>query len=192
MNIKALITTLAIVGSSSVAMARPATTTVSANAQITASGSWSFGFGGSAPTVQVRDHRTPVRTTVRTPIRVGTYNPRFASYHNDSYDNDYDRGYDSRQWLELGTRSAGTTTYFTMPTNEPVRALHLEAESGRPVISSIFVRYHDGSQQEIPVNAYLSRGGITVPLVVKNSPIHQIIFWSPEQASGSFSASVAK
>ena len=49
MNIKALITTLVIAGSSSVAMARPVTYSASAEAQ------WSFGYNNTSPVV--RDHR---------------------------------------------------------------------------------------------------------------------------------------
>lgn len=195
MNTKALITTLAIVvGSSSVAMARPATVSVSGSASVR--GSISFGTSNYVTAYQnpsIRDHRTPVRQPVR-PVRQpvlinhGTYNTDFGSYSNEM---PYGQGYFG-DWLDIGTRDSGTSSYITMPTNEPVRALHLEATSGRPAISSVFVRYHDGSQIEIPVNSNLSARGLNLSLVVKNSPIHQIIFYSPAQAKGTFTAFVAK
>lgn len=187
-KIKALITAV-VLASSSAAMAAPLTISTSVRGSVSLNGGVSFQTGYSSSTI--RTHRTPTRAPVRpAPVRVDrSYNDRFDSYEAQLPVRQYNN---LRDWLVLGMRDSGTTTHFTMPTNEPLFALHLEATSGRPAISSIFVRYHDGSQQEIPVNANLSRGGITVPLVVKNSPIHQIIFWSPEQAQGTFTASVAK
>src|SRR5688572_24499314 len=72
MKIKALVTML-VLGTSSVAMARPATVSGSAGGTVTASAEWSFSTtsdrGSDRGRVTVRDHRNP-----RTPVVV--YQPR--------------------------------------------------------------------------------------------------------------------
>jgi hypothetical protein len=59
MNIKALITTLVLAGSSSVAMAKPA---------VTIKGSASVSIGSAPTTVVVRDHRAPAADCHDTPV----------------------------------------------------------------------------------------------------------------------------
>lgn len=152
MNIKALITTLAIVGSSSVAMARPATTVVSANAQFTASASW--GFGGNSR-ARVRDHRTPARWS-----QVG--------YDDRADDRDFGRDYNdnwagySRFDLLADNLNFGAGEYRKdiMPSAaERFSKLRIEADRGSTYLMKVVVEFADGTaQQQINLDRTLRAG----------------------------------
>jgi len=197
MNTKALITALAIVvGSSSVAMARPATVSVSASVR----GSISFGQSNYQTNYQqpdIRDHRTPVRVVVRQPVApVRTFgwdrepaimdrNLQFSTPGADG-----EMPYNDARWESVGT--FGTGQYGTSAlvySREIVYAIKINTASGRPAFTSVLITYQDGTRQEVQVNAYVTRTGITIP--TKQAAIRQVQFLSPSNARGTFSFEIA-
>jgi len=170
MNIKALITTLAIVGSSSAAMARPATVSVSANAQ--ASLSW----GTSRPVI--RDHRTPSNVY---PVRSAThewtdreydYNPYFSAPRFKTLDADLQFGdTEYRKDIVLG----GTKGRFN--------TLQIEADSGRTYIMKVVVEFSDATFQQIDLNKTLRSGDdVTLDLAGSNRSINRILIYRADGA----------
>ena len=169
MNIKALITTLAILGSSSVAMARPATVSVSANAQA----SWSWGTTGPV----VRDHRTsriPVRTATHQQWndREYNYNPYTAMPRFTMLDSDLQFG-DTEYRKDIVL--AGTKGRFN--------TLQIEADSGRTYIMKVVVEFSDATFQQIDLNRYM-RGGeaVTLDLAGSNRSINRILVYRADGA----------
>ncbi len=157
MNFKALITALVIAGSSSVAMARPATT-VSASAQVTASASWSVGTTSSSQSnrVQVRDHRT---STVQQPVRPTPPPPVWqANYGGRNYTEDRFNRYDLlAQDLNFGT---GEYRKDIMPSAvDRFSKIRIDADSGSTYIMKVVVEFADGtSQQQINIDKTLRAG----------------------------------
>src|SRR4051812_31447098 len=163
MNTKALITTLAVLGStSSLAMANPAPAPVSASATL----SWNASYAparGYATEIQAyqapiaRDHRMytpPVRVVVQPPVA-------------RPVDRDWGRGY-GRQPRE--TILADGLTYNAGEYRKDIvlegrgrfNAVTLHEEGGRNFIKEVRIEFIGGAVQSIPVNQTL-RPGQTMP-----------------------------
>ncbi len=156
MNIKALITAFAILGSSSVAMARPATV----SASVHASASWSV--GQRTPTVTVRDHRRP--TVVQAPL--ATHVP-----YGDRYDGRwgaYEPRYQPQPVRLSGPMSFGTTEYrkdVYPTTNDRFSRVAIEGTSGQTFVQLVKVQFTDLEWKFITVNETIRAGeAIELPL----------------------------
>lgn len=171
MNIKALITTLAIIGSSSVAMARPATFSASAEA------SWSWRTGSRAPIV-VRDHRVhrePVRNyddyvDVREERMVfpnnnvltedaSVYKGPFPAAHQQ-IDDGYGYGYYRPRWITVTAPTRidrGRQFISDIPDFGRVTRIRLQHNAGTTAIDKVLVRFADGGEQVINISANLDR-----------------------------------
>lgn len=157
MNTKALITTLAVLGStSSLAMAKAAPAPVSASATV----SWNASYtpvNGYATEIQapiVRDHRSypaPVRVVVQPPL------PRRV-------DRDWDgRGY---RWQPRPTVLADGLTYNVGEYRKDIvlegrgrfNEVTLHEDGGRNFIKEVRIEFIGGAVQSIPVNQTLRPG----------------------------------
>lgn len=169
MNIKALITTLVIVGSSSVAMARPATAVSSTSASVNASASWSFGY--STPTVRptVRDHRTNTR-----------YRPaHFQTWGSDQWN---DRNRTPRYDVLGDNLNFGNGEYRKdiMPGGvDQFSTLKIDADQGRTYIMKVVVEFADGTaQQQINLDRTLRAGeSLTLDLTGRSHTISRILVY---------------
>lgn len=198
MNTKALITALAIVvGSSSVAMARPATVSVSGSVR----GSISFGSSSNYDHYDagyqrdIRDHRMPVRT-IRQPVAplrtwgwnrepvIMDQNLQFTTPNPDG-----EMPYNDARWETVGTFGTGFNgTAALVYSREKVHAIQISAMSGRPAFTDVLITYQDGTRETVHVNAYVDRTGMTI--VTKPAPIRQVQFLSPSNVRGTFSFSI--
>ena len=158
MNTKALITTLAVLGStSSLAMAHPAPAPISASATV----SWNASYTpvrGYATEVQapiVRDHRTPYTPPVRFVVQPPLPRP---------VDRDWDgRGY-GRQ--PRATILADGLTYNTGEYRKDIvlegrgrfNEVTLQEDAGRNFIKEVRIEFIGGAVQSIPVNQTLRSG----------------------------------
>ncbi|MDX2091182.1 MAG: hypothetical protein SFX73_25205 [Kofleriaceae bacterium] len=173
------IITAIVVGSSSAAMAAPATFSASVN------GTFSASAGGL-----VRDHRTAITST---PVR-----PSFSAVR-PAPATIFERGprpmvgsYDYVDWMWLGTRAANAKSYVQLPRDSRARWLLVEPTRGAPSLSKVFVRYHNGTQHELDVSSMrIGAQGLMLPLAVMSSSVHQIIFYPAAGSQGEFKASVA-
>ena len=176
MNTKALITTLAVLGStSSLAMANPAPAPVSASATV----SWNASFApvrGYATEYQapiVRDHRTytpPVRVVVQPP----------APYRADA---DWGR---RRGWQPRETILADGLTYNAGEYRKDIvlegrgrfNEVMLQEEGGRNFIKEVRIEFIGGAVQSIPVNQTLRPGQtMTFDLDGTNRAINRIFVY---------------
>ena len=168
MNIKALITSLAIVGSSSVAMARPATY----SAQVNASASFNLGFG---PTV--RDHRTP-STPTRAPIVV-----RPTALHSDwGGRNDGRYEYQPRPMMLADDLTFGNTEFrkdVIVGSNVgSFNTVRIEATAGRTYVQKVGIEFTNGVVQMIPVNrTFFNDQSMTFDLDGSNRQISRIFVY---------------
>lgn len=157
---KALIITLGILGSSSVAMARPVIS-YSAEASLT------FGTRTSGPVV--RDHRW----TQTTPTRWNT------GYWNERRDRDY---YQPRVEVLGEGLSFGDTQYrkdIVVGSHlGNFRALQLNSNGGSTYIMKVVIEFADGGVQRIDINRTL-RGyqGLTLDLDGNRRPLHRILIY---------------
>jgi len=173
MNIKALITTLAILGSSSVAMARPITYSASAEA------SWSWGTGASTrPTV--RDHRDYSAPVV---VRPAPARARFEVGDWRDYDNSGARYYQPRAFvLEDGIQFADheyRKDIVMGATNERFNTLRFDAAGGNTFLMKVVIEFADGGAvQQIDLNRTL-RGNQSVSLDLSGSSrkLHRILIY---------------
>lgn len=185
MNIKALITTLGILGSSSIAMARPATYTASANA------SWSFGYD-SGPVV--RDHRYDTDRTVRT-TRTQFQRDRWAD--RPGYGYDYQpRGMTLAEGLQFGN-SEYRKDILVGASAGRFNAIRLDSDGGTTFVKEVRVEFLDGGFQSIQVNRNLNgNGSMTFDLDGNNRPINRIFVYRADQEglnwrhNGEFSVTV--
>ncbi|MDB4963239.1 MAG: hypothetical protein JWP01_3238 [Myxococcales bacterium] len=183
MKIKALITTLAIIGSSSVAMARPVTVSGSANA------SWRFDTRPAPTTTVVRDHRVqPVIVTPAHPaaLRAGT---RWNAYANAGWSDRYDDGFDDGRYnrpralvLAEGL-NFGNTEYRKdlVPGAGAGRfnALRIDSDGGQTFIVKVVVEFADGGAvQVVDLNRTL-RGNqsMTIDLSGSARPLHRVLVY---------------
>lgn len=176
MNTKALITTLAVLGStSSLAMANPAPAPVSASATV----SWNASFApvrGYATEYQapiVRDHRTytpPVRVVVQPPV----------PYRADA---DWGR---RRGWQPRETILADGLTYNTGEYRKDIvlegrgrfNEVFLHEDGGRNFIKEVRIEFIGGAVQSIPVNQTLRPGQtMTFDLDGTNRAINRIFVY---------------
>lgn len=161
MNTKALITTLAVLGStSSLAMARPAPAPISASATVSWNASYTPARGYAtevqAPVYQapiVRDHRRytpPVRVVVQPPA------PR-------PVDRDWGRGYG---WQPRETILADGLTYnpgeyrkdIVLEGRGRFNEVTLHEDDGRNFVKEVRIEFIGGAVQSIPVNQTLRPG----------------------------------
>jgi len=143
MNIKALITTLAIVGSSTAAMANPVTTRVSASAR--ASLSWNFGSRYEQP--MVRDHRSQQMDRWNNrPVREyeyeDDYEPRFVAD---------DLSFDSTEYRKDVTVGPDRFGFNT---------IEIAADGGRTYVQKVMVEFADNTYQTIAVDRTISRNQV--------------------------------
>lgn len=181
MTIKALIT-LAILGSSSVAMARPVTYSASAEA--------SFNFGTVRPTV--RDHRTApviVRTpVVRTPVRPSFSSQWNASYQADSYNWDRDRYQPRALLLEQGMQFENHEYRKDIMMNTlegRFNTLKIDNDGGVTPLMKVVVEFADGgAQQQIDINRTL-RGseGLSIDLSGSNRKVFRVLIYRADGAA---------
>jgi hypothetical protein len=144
MNTKALITTLAILGSaSSLAVASPST-------QYSASASWSY--------------RTPVRTyPAPTPVRGWGYAPPVRTVARDRHNSDWSSSNGWGYQQPRGTILADGLTYNAGEYRKDIvlqgrgrfNALTLNAEGGNNFIEVVKIEFMGGAVQTIPVNRAL-------------------------------------
>lgn len=170
MKIKALITTLAILGTTSVAMARP-TFSVQAEAQ------WSFHTGGSPV---VRDHREPVRTyepvriyepVVREPMMFPDNNTLtadasvykgpmpIANIKRSQFRGSYSY-YVQPQWTAITapTRIDRSRQFVTdLPDCGAFTTVRLQNTAGSTKISQVLIRFADGGEQLVKLDTTLDR-----------------------------------
>jgi hypothetical protein len=154
MNTKALITTLAVLGStSSLAMANPAPAPVSASATLSWNASASYrparGYATEVQTYPATiDHRyaPPVRVVVQPPV------PR-------PVDRDWNRG----RWQPRATTLADGLTYnpgeyrkdIVLEGRGRFNEVTLHEDSGRNFIKEVRIEFTGGAVQSIPVNQTL-------------------------------------
>jgi hypothetical protein len=180
MNTKALITTLAVLGStSSLAMANPAHDPAPVSASATVSWNASYGpIRGYATEVQapiVRDHRTAYTP----PVRVVVQPPMFRRV-----DSDWGRrGYG---WQPRETILADGLTYNAGEYRKDIvlegrgrfNAVTLHEEDGRNFIKEVRIEFIGGAVQSIPVNRTLRPGQtMTFDLDGTNRAINRIFVY---------------
>lgn len=175
MNIKALITTFALIGSSSAAMARPATFTVNAEA------AWSFGTRTSTnDRVIIRDHRpgrvmpAPVQHyPVQQPVYGDVRDERMMYPSNNVLTEDasvykgplptarygYNQ-YRSSTWITVTAPTRidrGRQFISDLPDFGLVSRVRLVSNAGQTSIEKVLVRFADGGEQVVTLNRSLNR-----------------------------------
>lgn len=165
MNTKALITTLAILGSaSSLAVASP-------SKQYSASVSWSY--------------HTPVRT-YPAPVRTWNYGTPVRTVVRDRHDSDWSRGYgwgyqQPRELLLADglVYSAGEYRKDIALQGRALNTVMLNAEGGSTFIEVVKIEFNDGGPvQTIPVNRALCNGeSMTFDVDGYNRPINRIFVY---------------
>lgn len=186
MNIKALITTLAILGSSSAAMARPVTFSASAEA------SWSYGYHDrdrSRPVV-IRDHRyrgpAPVRyeepmmfpnnnrLTQDASVYEGPLATRshfFTTYY----------GHDRYRWMSITapTRIELGRQYVTeLPDLGPLSVVRLQNVAGTTNVHKVLIRYKNGQEQLVYLNQRLSRWNPSIDIHLEgHGAVHGFVLY---------------
>ena len=141
MNIKALITML-VLGSSSVAMARPVTVSGTAEA------SWTYGTApGRAPIV--RDHRD--------------YRDHRAPAPSPAYQADYHASHRSPPfvpvWTTLGAMNRiadGEMSFAVNPYAGRFTMLKLQSSAGKSLIYRVKIQFANGRTQVVELNQYLT------------------------------------
>lgn len=186
MNTKALITTLAVFGStSSLAMANPAPAPVSASATVSWNASYTpvRGYATDYQAPIARDHRTytpPVRVVVQPPV------PRHV-------DGDWDRR-GGNGWQPRETILADGLTYNAGEYRKDIvlegrgrfNEVSLHEDSGRNFIKEVRIEFMDSSVQSIPVNRTLRPGqAMTFDLDGTNRAINRIFVY---RADGDYRA----
>ena len=177
MNTKALITVLALVGStSSLAMARPATQ-YTASASASAHASWNFG-------TPVRVVRTPADTTARYPQTV-IRTPRYR-------DVDWNRGTGwGHEPQARATTLADGLTYNTGEYRKDIvlqgrgrfNTLVLNEDGGCNFIKEVRIEFIGGAVQSIPVNQNLvGHQSMTFQLDGTDRPINRIFIYRDDGA----------
>jgi hypothetical protein len=176
MNTKALITTLAVLGStSSLAMANPAPAPVSASATV----SWNASFApvrGYATEYQgpiVRDHRTyepPVRVVVQPPV---PYRADFGWGHR--------RGWQPRETILADGLTYNAGEYrkdIVLEGRGRFNEVMLHEDGGRNWIKEVRIEFIGGAVQSIPVNQTLRPGQtMTFDLDGTNRAINRIFVY---------------
>ncbi len=188
MNIKTLITTFALLGSSSIAMARPAAFSASASA------SWSFNTGRHTSAPVIRDHRGPDRqvdgyhgyesydsTGCNEPMMFPNNNaltsdasiykgPLPAARSSEGYGRD-EYGFSMpRTWLALtaATRIDHGRQFITdIPDLGAFTTVRLQNVAGMTSIGAVLVRFANGEEQTVQVNQDLSRNNPVVEIRLK-------------------------
>jgi hypothetical protein len=170
MNIKALITTFALIGSASVAMARPATFTVNAEA------SWSFGTRTSSnDRVVIRDHRGRVNQPAPQPIYDDVRDERVMFPSNNVLTEDasvykgplpaartgyYGHSYRPTSWITVTAPTRidrGRQFISDLPDFGTVSRVRLVSNAGQTSIEKVLVRFADGGEQVVTLNRSLNR-----------------------------------
>jgi len=174
MNIKALITTLAIVGSSSVAMARPVTySTPVKTVGVSASASFSIGNG---PTI--RDHRTTTnRWEPADRWNTPAPQPQFGRDYREPQFDRMNRFTTLSSDMQFGTSEyrkdimPGVATRFS--------TLRIDADQGRTYVMKVVVEFADGTaQQQIDLNKTLVQGdSLTLDLTGNTHTINRIMVY---------------
>lgn len=171
MNLKALITSLTLLGTSSLAMARPGTTSASAQVQVSAQATVSFGSTGRAP-AQVRDHRQvrpappPPPVQAQTPTRATL--PSYWDTHAPRHQRPDAPRPASQLTLLSDALTFGTTEYrkdiYPEISTRFSRVL-IQSNGGQTFVHEVRVMTEDLQWITIPVRETLSgREQIVLPL----------------------------
>src|SRR4051812_17046626 len=144
MNIKALITTLAVLGSSSVAMARPLSFSASARGQV----SW-----GTSSGPVIRDHRD-------LPQRFPQPQPRPMHVYQNEWSNSYETYAQEPQPLMLAEGLTFNSTEFRKDVivgmdKGRFNSIQINAEGGQTYVQKVGIEFSNGVVQLIPVNRTL-------------------------------------
>lgn len=186
MNLKALITSLTLLGTSSIAMARPGTSSSSASAsaqvQVSAQATVSFGSAGRA-TVQVRDHRqvrpAPLPTRATLPSYWDTHEPRHQ--RPDA------RRPESRPTLLSDALTFDTTEYrkdVYPTTKQAFDRLVIQANGGETFVHEVRVQFTDHSWSVVELDATL-RGSqqLVIPLGTTKPILRALIYRADGEAA---------
>jgi hypothetical protein len=156
--------TMLILGSSSVALARPATVSVRAEA------SWSTSFGGA----DIRDHRTkrPRPAPVSNPYQQRNRWEVNAFYTTPSYGTAVGRS------ISFGDDV--TRTVYVGSQLGSFKQIKLTATAGRPKIQQVFVQFADGGEAAFHnLNTTLTNAPLTLTLQGNARPIAKIVVYAP-------------
>lgn len=139
MNIKALITTLLVLGSSSVALARPVTASGHAGAPI------------------VRDHRAHGPSA---PAFEPAFEPAYggATYHSRRF---------VPLWATLGAESRivdGEMAFHVNPYRGRFTTLKLQSTSGKSLVYRVKIQFANGRTQVVELNRYLNASSPTITI----------------------------
>ena len=164
MSIKALITTLAIVGSSTAAMAQP-------TASFSASASWSYGRQPSAPVV--RDHRE--YRGYRTQPQPIVYAPPSPTSHPTWVTEQPCE----KMLLDGLTFNAGEYRKDVLVLGKGrFNDVIVQGEGGQTFVNKVVIEFTGGSVQVIPVDKYLSGSQkLTFDLDGNNRAINRIFVY---------------
>lgn len=167
--------TMFVLGSSSVALARPATVSIQAQA------SWSASFGGA---VDVRDHRTNLRDhRTKRPTRAPIVKP-YQPYQQPTWQIGHTFYPTSTYGIAVGRNiSFGddvTHTVFVGSQLGSFKQIKLTAMSGRPKIQQVFVQFADGGEAAFHnLNTTLTNAPLTLTLQGNARPIAKIVVYAP-------------
>jgi hypothetical protein len=162
MNIKALITTL-VLGSSSVAMARPAAadTNVTASAQLHVSGAAHFGTKGPAyrPHQPAPVYHRPAYQPA--PVYRPVYRPAWVSLGGVSHIADGEMSFWPNRFAREGREFS---------------TVKLQSNGGKSLIYRVLIQFQNGRTQTVELNQYLnaSNPSITIDLAGRTRQIAKV------------------
>lgn len=152
MNIKALITTLFVVGSSTAALAQPAS---QGSVDVRDHRGYEQPAPTPAPAPIVRDHRTEAPTPA--PI-VRDHRDEITQVQPVAVDHDRDHDRDQRKlpsWMMLSSSDAigrNGSDYIRIESSTALRTLKLQATSGKTTVSQIAIKFANGRSQVVYPN----------------------------------------
>lgn len=152
MNLKALITSLTLLGSSSAALAQPGTFSASASAKVSAQATVSF---GSTVRTTVRDHRDARPAPVQTRASL----PGYWQSHDVRYQRPDVNRYDARPVLLSEALTFDPTEYrkdIYPQTDRLFNRVVLQANGGQTFVHEVRIQTADLQWKSITLNATLS------------------------------------
>lgn len=184
MNLKALITSLTLLGSSSAALAQPGTFTASASAQVSAQASVSYGSTvRTTVRTTVRDHRNarpaPVQTRASLP---GYWQSRDGRHQRP------DRGRYEPQPILLSEALTFDTTEYRKDvypqTDQAFNRLVIQANGGETFVHEVRVQFTDHSWTVVELDATL-RGTeqLVVPLGTTKPILRALVYRADGEAA---------
>lgn len=169
MNLKALITTLAIFGSSSVAMAQPVTYAASAQA------AWTFGTGYP----QVRDHRAPSRPVVSPPpARNGR-----LQFADSNFRNEYSREFTLAHDLVFNVGETRKDIIVDRSLGG-FGQLHVDVSGRSTYLKEVRIEFLDGHVQSIPLDRAVYGGQSLTFNLDGRRPMNRIFLYRTDGGVG--------